>query len=423
MTLNQAVRRTHWGRSRYQFAGAILFACILPYIIRLCVVTPDELLPGIHQTLAFGIAAVCSGFWLNRNFRTYPGVEDSSYILSSITGSFGLSLLLITAFRLDYSRGLLIGQYIAAVCWFYTVYFKLQRRHRLRIGVIQQGGIGTPKDFTRVEWVPLENVDDDVDGLDAITVNLRADLPDAWERRLADFALADIRVFHHKHLLESLTGRVELEHVSENSFGTLSPLSTYMTIKHIIDWVCAALLLVVLSPLLVMVGVMIRLDTPGPAIFRQRRIGYQGRVFEVYKFRTMRQAAAAAQPALRDAMTQADDARITKLGRFLRRSRLDELPQLINVLKGEMSWIGPRPEAEVLSRWYETELPFYRYRHIVRPGITGWAQVLQGHVSELDDVRDKLHYDFYYIKNYSASCDVLIIFRTIRIMFTGFGAR
>src|SRR3546814_1519951 len=107
------------------------------------------------------------------------------------------------------------------------------------------------------------------------------------------------------------------------------------------------------------------------------------------------------------AMTASNDMRITRIGRFLRQSRLDELPQIINVLKGEMSWIGPRPEAEVLSQWYEAEIPFYRYRHIVRPGMSGWAQVNQGHVVEVGAVRDKLYYDFYYIKHFSPWIDIL----------------
>src|SRR5690606_16733904 len=117
------------------------------------------------------------------------------------------------------------------------------------------------------------------------------------------------------------------------------------------------------------------------------------------------------------------DARITGPGRFLRRCRLDELPQILNILRGEMSWIGPRPEAVPLSRLYESGLPFYRYRHIVRPGITGWAQVNQGHVAAVDEVLDKLHYDFFYIKNFSIWLDMLITLRTIRVVLTGKGAR
>jgi lipopolysaccharide/colanic/teichoic acid biosynthesis glycosyltransferase len=144
----------------------------------------------------------------------------------------------------------------------------------------------------------------------------------------------------------------------------------------------------------------------------------------VLKFRTMvpldRRPQADARTA---AMTTEDDARITRLGAFLRRSRIDELPQIWNVLKGEMSWIGPRPEAEVLSIWYTSEIPFYRYRHVVKPGISGWAAVNQGHVANVDDVHRKLQYDFYYIKYFSPWLDLLIVFRTIKTMLTGFGSR
>jgi lipopolysaccharide/colanic/teichoic acid biosynthesis glycosyltransferase len=125
----------------------------------------------------------------------------------------------------------------------------------------------------------------------------------------------------------------------------------------------------------------------------------------------------------RAAMTGDDDDRITRVGAFLRRYRLDELPQIFNILKFEMSWIGPRPEAEVLSVWYTSELPFYRYRHVVKPGISGWAQVNQGHVADVEEVHRKLQYDFYYIKYFSPWLDLLILFRTIKTMMTGFGAK
>jgi lipopolysaccharide/colanic/teichoic acid biosynthesis glycosyltransferase len=118
-----------------------------------------------------------------------------------------------------------------------------------------------------------------------------------------------------------------------------------------------------------------------------------------------------------------NDDRITRIGSWLRRTRIDELPQIFNILKWEMSWIGPRPEAEVLSLWYAGELPFYRYRHVVKPGISGWAQVNQGHVAEVAEVHRKLQYDFYYIKYFSPWLDLFILFRTMKTMLSGFGAR
>jgi lipopolysaccharide/colanic/teichoic acid biosynthesis glycosyltransferase len=120
--------------------------------------------------------------------------------------------------------------------------------------------------------------------------------------------------------------------------------------------------------------------------------------------------------------TVPDDARVTRFGRILRQYRLDELPQIINVLRGEMSWIGPRPEAIALAQWYEREVPFYSYRHIVRPGITGWAQVHQGNVAAPDAARLKLEYDFFYIKNFSFWLDAVIVIKTVRTIITRFGA-
>ena len=156
-------------------------------------------------------------------------------------------------------------------------------------------------------------------------------------------------------------------------------------------------------------------------MFRQQRVGFAGRKITVYKFRTMRPVELADER--RAAITAEDDDRVTKVGRTLRKLRLDELPQIFNILKWQMSWIGPRPEAEVLSVWYTSELPFYRYRHVVKPGISGWAQVNQGHVAEVGEVHRKLQYDFYYIKYFSAWLDLLILLRTIKTILTGFGSR
>ena len=151
-------------------------------------------------------------------------------------------------------------------------------------------------------------------------------------------------------------------------------------------------------------------------------MGYRGKPFTVLKFRSMRELQADNRTRDTD-MTLSDDDRITRVGQFLRRTRLDELPQIVNILRGEMSWIGPRPETLRLSQWYEDELPFYRYRHIVRPGITGWAQVNQGHVTSVDDVREKLEYDFYYVKYFSLWTDILIAIKTIGVVLSGHGSK
>ena len=192
--------------------------------------------------------------------------------------------------------------------------------------------------------------------------------------------------------------------------------------KRGIDLISALLLLPILAPFLLLVGIAIRLDSPGPALFRQMRVGVGGRPFRIVKFRTMRHRADG-EADIGAAVTRNEDDRITRLGQWLRRTRIDELPQIFNIIAGDMSWIGPRPEAMSLSEWYDAEIPFYLYRHIVRPGITGWAQVNPGHVTDIAEIDLKLQYDFYYIKNFSAWIDILIAIRTVRIIFSGFGTK
>lgn len=408
---------------RYQLTGTVLLAAVLPYAVRAAAVDDPRLTAVLNQTFFASVIAIVVGVWLFRSVSDYPGVEASSYILPSFSIVYALVLLGLVFGRLEYNRAVLLFGYIGSLVWTYLVYSRSQRR-RLRIGVIPIGAVAPLREIKAVDWEDLRHPKASVDHLDAVTIDLRADLPDDWERTLADYALAGLPVYHCKHLTESLTGRVELEHLAENSFGTLSPASAYMTLKHLVDWILAFLCCVLSLPLALPLMVAIALGSRGSPIFRQRRIGYQGKEFTVYKLRTMRsKQSGQADDDRTVAMTLKDDLRVTPLGRILRRSRIDELPQILNILRGEMSWIGPRPEAVVLSRWYEAEIPYYRYRHIVRPGITGWAQVNQGHVTEVADVTSKLHFDFYYIRNFSPWLDILIVARTISTVFTGFGAR
>lgn len=415
-------RHGDWQLLRWNVLGAILCS-LVPYVIRLQT-NPAGDGPGLLTvTLIGSLAASLIGVYLIRSLSNYPGVQGSVYILPSFLFGYGVVFVIFLFGRFYYSRSVFITAFALCVAWFYVAYFRAQRRGGMTIGIIPLGAATQLASISRIEWRTLADPRDDASALSAIAADLRADLPDVWERRLTDYALEGLPVYHSKQLLESLTGQVELEHLSENSFGGLTPVSAYMTFKYASDWCAAAVSLVFLAPLLLVVTLAIRIDSPGPAIFRQRRIGYRGQPFTVYKFRSMTVRRDDDTDARAHAMTRSNDQRVTRIGRFLRKSRLDELPQILNILKSEMSWIGPRPEAEVLSRWYEAEIPFYRYRHIVRPGITGWAQVSQGHVAEVDDVRHKLHYDFYYIKHFSPWLDMLIVARTMRTMATGFGAR
>ncbi|WP_233281472.1 sugar transferase [Sphingomonas changnyeongensis] len=400
-----------------------MLAALLPYTVRWLTLSSTAYLLPLHITLAGSAAAIFLGTWLFRSITTYPGAEASSYILPVFSVAYGVLAMAFIVARLDYNIPLLVAGYFISLAWFFWLVAILRGRQALRIGVVAMVDGQQLPSVRGIHWIAIATPACGFDGLDAVTTDLRQDLPDEWDRKLTDLALAGVPVYHFKHLAESLTGRVELEHLSENSFGSLSPVSAYMSIKHAADWVAALVCGILFLPALLIIAVAIKFSSPGPVLFRQTRVGYRGQRFTVFKFRTMRITPPGEADGRTLAMTQTDDQRIYPLGRFLRTSRLDELPQIINVLRGEMSWIGPRPEAEVLSEWYEREIPFYRYRHIVRPGIAGWAQVCQGHVVEVEDVRSKLHYDFYYIKNYSLWLDLLIAMKTVRIMVTGHGSK
>ena len=198
----------------------------------------------------------------------------------------------------------------------------------------------------------------------------------------------------------------------------LARISPYHYLKRLFDVVASALLLVVSSPLIVITWCLIHLTGKGPAIFGQMRVGREGHRFTAYKFRTMTESSAADEG---DIYTRENDARVTRTGKWLRKLRLDELPQLWNVLKGDMSLIGPRAEWEKCVERYETKIPFYHFRHLVKPGITGWAQVNYPYGESEEDALNKLQYDLYYIRHYSLKLDAMIVLKTVHTMLFGRG--
>lgn len=394
---------------------------VLPYLVRFSGIETVEGIRLLNQTCAFSLLASFLSVFAIRALPRYPGTESTSSILSAVSFIFGLLIAALLLGRIGYARGVLAGAYILCVVLLSATSILASTKTRYVVALLGDTDCGTiPR--RDIDWVRVASPSDPLGNVHAVAVDLKAQIPPAWERRITELALEGVPVYHIKHLRESLTGQVEMEHISETSYGTLSPPLAYLAGKRAFDSLVAATLIVVLSPFLVAMAVLISLESAGPPIFHQVRMGFRGKPFVLLKFRTMR-ADDVAGSQLDAAKTDAEDVRITRLGRVLRRTRLDELPQLWNVLRGEMSLIGPRPEAAILSDWYEKEIPYYRYRHIVLPGVTGWAQVNQGHVTDVGDVSVKLNYDFYYIKHLSPWLDLLIIFKTIVTMCTGSGAR
>ena len=236
-----------------------------------------------------------------------------------------------------------------------------------------------------------------------------------------DFAAAGLRVRDAYRFLAEEAGYVETSLAGPDLGAILAARGARRSWhgRRVFDVVVATLLLVLAAPLLALAAIAIRLEGPGPILYRQRRVGRDGVPFTLFKLRTMRMDAEIGGPR----MAERDDPRVTRVGMLLRRSRLDEVPQAVNVLSGRMSIVGPRPERPVFVARLQAALPFYAWRHAVLPGITGWAQVNRPYAATLADAREKLAYDLYYVAHRGPRLDALILLRTLRVVVLGEGAR
>lgn len=232
-----------------------------------------------------------------------------------------------------------------------------------------------------------------------------------------------VRVQDAGELYESIAGRVPVESVRANAlaFGAaLVPSPLTGAIHRAASLVGALLLTVILAPLCLVVAILIKLDSSGPVFYTQERVGRGGKTFRVIKFRSMRQDA---EKGTGPVWAVEGDPRVTRIGGLLRKLRIDELPQIINVLRGEMCLVGPRPERPHFVVTLEEQITYYDLRHCIRPGITGWAQVCADYGSNVDESRTKLEYDLFYVKNASLLFDLLILFKTVKVVLCGRGAR
>jgi sugar transferase (PEP-CTERM system associated) len=240
---------------------------------------------------------------------------------------------------------------------------------------------------------------------------------------LLDLRLGGVKVEEATSWLEKISGRIEVDQLYPSwlIFAEGFRFSSFFRlVRRLLNFSVALIALLLSLPLLPFIVLAVKLGSPGPALYRQQRVGRRGKVFYCYKFRTMRQDAEADTGAT---WAADDDPRITRVGKFLRASRLDEIPQLWCVLKGDMHFVGPRPERPEFVEWLSKEIRYYGVRHMVRPGITGWAQVQYKYGNTLDDAREKLQYDLFYIKNASIALDLWIMFQTVKIVLLGRGAQ
>ncbi|MXP09403.1 TIGR03013 family XrtA/PEP-CTERM system glycosyltransferase [Pseudoblastomonas halimionae] len=376
-----------------------------------------RLLVGLSFTV-IAIAAV--GFWL-------PGATFWRSTLMSALFLSGLSMLILRLIvdRIDVAgfqrRVVVLGAGSRAV----RMHAMSQRpESRCRIVAF----VSMTDNPTIASATPREDITDladYVDDLDAGEVVLALE-----ERRnslplddLLRIKMAGVRVNDFSSFVERETGRVDLDTVNPSwlifSDGFSSGRAVSIVVRRAFDIIVSGLALLVTAPVILLFALLVKLDSSGPAFFRQTRVGHFGVEFGLMKLRSMR------TDAEKDGaqFAQERDPRITRIGRFIRLTRIDELPQCWNVLKGDMSFVGPRPERPEFVAELAEKLPFYSERHIVKPGITGWAQINYPYGASLDDSRHKLEYDLYYAKNYSLFLDLLILLQTLRVVLWNEGAR
>ena len=239
--------------------------------------------------------------------------------------------------------------------------------------------------------------------------------------QLLDLKVMGIDVLDGHQLFEEVSGRLSVDSLRPSAVifsNGFKQRKVSRVTKRFIDMLVSTGGLLMLFPLFLLVAFSIKVDSPGPVVYRQSRVGLRGRPFLIWKFRSMRQDAEKLGPQ----WAQPDDPRVTRVGRWLRKARIDEFPQLINVFRGEMSLVGPRPERPMFVQELRQIIPYYDLRHTVRPGITGWAQVKFRYGASAEDAHVKLQYDLYYVKRLSLALDMKILAQTVRVMLVGEGA-
>ena len=422
------MQRHLWQYLSIRIVVGWLLVCIVPAVALFWqfILNDNILITQVNSVLASSSALILSLIGLER-LTQFPGQKSMVTVLPTLL-SVGLVVgIVLLVFRLPYSVYYLSASAVLALLFCFVSQIYLRAVTQATIGYVPIGRCQSLLDIDDVRWVELTPCFESAIHARMPFHAVVADLADQglsaeWEQLLAETALQGTPVYNVLQVRESLTGRLPIKHLYENNLGSLLPSQTYLLFKRLMDTVVVVLTAPISIPIVFIIVVALKWQgrhTGSTVLFTQERIGQGGKLFTMYKFRSM-VASAEANGAQ---MATSNDMRVTKFGSFIRQTRLDELPQFINVLKGNMSLIGPRPEQlDFVDRFNET-IPFYRYRHIVKPGISGWAQVMHGYASDEDETKIKLEHDFFYIKNFSLTLDLLIVIKTIQTMVTGFGAR
>ncbi len=421
-----SLHATHVRHQLFSGASALLVPLVALLIQLLLSGSLTMSLEVAEINALWGITGICLAIPLIlERHSQLPGYHSLGHAIGVVTALFGCLLLIILLCRIDYARSVLLTGLALSMLWSQCYVLWLLRHPSAPLALVPGHGADVLRQLRQCrEWPLLVQPGDEwPTQARGVATDLHQDLSADWGRAVVELSLRGIPVYDASQVHESLSGRVSTDYLTANQVGSLVPSPIYLPVKRAMDVVSSLLILLPCMILMPFVALAIRWDSPGSVIFSQQRIGLNGKPFVLYKLRTMHQA-----PSTDDdttVSTDRNDHRITCVGRYLRKIRLDELPQLWNVLRGDMSMIGPRPAVATQDDLNEAHIPFYRHRHIVRPGISGWAQVRQGYVEDenADATQLKIEYDFYYIRHLSLWLDGIITLLTLWTVLSGRGAR
>jgi sugar transferase (PEP-CTERM system associated) len=407
------------------FAGVVLLAMVaVGYYRSDCIRSLRLSFVRLLAAMFFATVALAVIFFFLPDIKTWRSVFIYAFTLV-IVGVTLIRALFMWLIGLDrFKRRILVmgaGQRASQICQLgdkLEASFMVVRTIRMAQG---EQSIATAMDRESIasllDMTDLLKINEVVLALD----ERRGGLPIAslMEVKLAGTPISDFTTF-----IERETGRVDVENLNPSWFifgdGFRASHQISIFFKRIFDLFFSSILLFLAGPVLLLTALVIKVTSPGPIFYRQERVGLNGKVFNVLKFRSMRQCA---EKSGTPVWAQKSDPRVTSIGRLIRASRIDEIPQIFNVFNGDMSFVGPRPERPFFVDQLTGQIPFFAERHVVKPGITGWAQIRYPYGASVEDARAKLEYDLYYVKNYSILLDFMILIQTVRVVLWQDGVR
>lgn len=414
-------------RSRHLLISVVGLLLFVPaYVLGRSLMHHGVVTPLFAQTILLCIVAYLVCAYLIDQAAPLPDSDRRTVLLLTTLIPYPLLVLGFAALQQPYSRAAVALMAGLTIFWFWINEQLWQRQIKLRLVCFDERAWQDLRELVdpdlselerRIEAVPWRANEPQPQGCDGALVSNQHALSEAQTQQLAQLKQQHLRLYSAGAVYESITGRKN-PHEINNPLWQPDGNPFYDGVKRLTDLLLVIITTPVWVPLGLLVAIAVRLDSKGSALFTQTRIGLFGRPFKIYKFRTMVFTEEAAAK-----FAQTNDTRITRLGQFLRKTRLDEIPQLVNVLFGQMSLIGPRPEQHDFVKRFAINIPNYPYRHLVRPGLTGWAQVTQGYAASEEETSVKLSYDLYYVSHYCLAMDMLIIVKTIKTLLTGHGAR